>query len=408
MNRHVRATFTASFFRFAFFGLILTSFAMAQTEAETPDLPAAPAESSSPAGEEVNATPAPPQQPVQLPQTILPARVRLQMLEEVPIFSNGHVGSFLIFCNERLTAIAGTSTYSGSIYGELPALTVIVSLWLNPESWEDQPLILLKDPDLRDALVLPGGGTRASWSKLTGPNRLPELIADARSTLQNGGAKALTPLQVKIVALADRMAAFEGIRSEADLLFVPPVDGGSWMSIDQAVTAYPGPLGQSLPETVTRMKKAFQEADPYHFESALHAFIETITKINPRTYPEPGAYAFEVWITKADLGKWSGVILAIASLVMMMTFQRRRGTGYVVAFGLCIVGCALLLAEMIGEAGIQHVGFFSSYLRSPYLPPLLVATIGLVLELCWRKRYVLLGATVLASVLLFLPPFSRG
>lgn len=400
MTRSVHPRFLDFCFRCAMLATLLATGALAQSEpTASPEPKAAPTARGT-------ASPTPPQQPVTLPQSILPARVKLQELEKLPIYSNGHVGSFYGFCRERLTAIAGTSTYDGSIYGELPAVTVITSLWLHPKSWEDQPLIALKDPDLRDLLALPGGGARATFAQLSGPSRLPELVSEARAIRANEGAAALTPLQSKILDLAKRIEAFQGIRNGTDLLLVPPPQGGSWIAVNQVPSVYSGPLSQALPETVERMRKAFREADPYHFDSALHAFIETLKGVNSQAYPEPDAFVFEVWITKADLGWWAGLVLAIAALVMMLTFQRRRGAGYVISCTLCVVGGALLLSEIVGEARIEHVGFFDVLLHSPYSIPLIIAMSGLLLELWCRIRYVLLGATVLASILLFLPAFS--
>ncbi len=346
-------------------------------------------------------SPTPMRQPVKPPQSILPARMELEPLDTLPIFRDGRVGSYFLFCRDSLVLISGSETYGDTIYGKLPALTVITSLWLNSESWEDQSLILVSDLDLRRALSLPSGSSRAAFSALMRQTRLAELIADARATESEPGGAELGPLQKKVLALARRLERFRDIRDGGAMLMVPPAGAGEWARMEAAPKLYPGPLGQSVPELVERMKEAFRDADPRAFAAARDALADTLPRLNPAEYPHPSQYEFEIWITKADLGWWAGLALAFAAAVNMLTFQRRRGVGYGLACFLAILGAALLAAEIVGHSRIARVGMFTALAGSPYLIPLAIILAGLLIELCWRKRYVLMLATVAAALWLF-------
>lgn len=360
----------------------------------------------------VSASPSPTptllQQPLKPPQSILPARMNLDPLETLPIFRDGRVGSYFLFCRQALVLISGSETYQDAIYGDLPAVTVISSVWLNPESWEDQPIIQVNDQDLRRALALRAGGSRESFAELTRRTRLPELMADARATRSETGHKSLELLPRKMLALGQRIELFSKIRDGTALLLVPPAAGGDWVPVRRAAELYPGPLGQSVPELADEMQKTFRAADPVGFATARDAFAETLARLNSAEYPDPSHYKFEVWITKADLGRWAAIVLACGAVVNMLTFQRRRGVGYVIACFLAILGAALLAAEMVGHSRIAHVGLRSAMGGSPYLIPMAIIIAGLLFELCWRRRYILLLTTAGAALWLFISAWLEG
>ncbi len=358
----------------------------------TPATPAAPSP---------GATPTPPQQPSTPPRSILPARMDLDPLEKLPVFVEGRPGPFYFFARQKLAAISGSESYRDSIYDELSATTVIASLWLNPESWTDQPLIQVNDADLRRALGLPEAASRETYETLTRRTRLPELVADARATRAGSGPAALSRRQRLVLGLARRLEAFREIRDGSALRVVPPRAGGEWRPAEDAPALYPGPLGQSVPESLQRMKQAFRGADPAAFAAALEAFGGTLARLNPTAYPEPDRFRFEIWIAQADLGWWAGWTLACGAVVNMLTFQRRRGAGYVAACILAIAGATLLLAEMVGHSLLTRSAFVSSLPGSGYLVPFALILAGLAVELCWRRRYILLLTAGAASVWLF-------
>ena len=67
----------------------------------------------------------------------------------------GRLKPFLSFAQEITTSLTGRTSVTIPSLGKISSRQLILSLWLNPAGWENQPILLVDDPALRRELNLP-------------------------------------------------------------------------------------------------------------------------------------------------------------------------------------------------------------------------------------------------------------
>ena len=83
--------------------------------------------------------------------------VDLSPLEQITVQQGGRKKPFLVFAEESLLSLSGRTALK--IDGrKLSAMEVVTMLWLNPQGWDDKPILLVNHKPLKEASAwrLPG------------------------------------------------------------------------------------------------------------------------------------------------------------------------------------------------------------------------------------------------------------
>jgi len=122
--------------------------------------------------------------------------------DTLAIQHRGRIKPFLSFAQEMTTSISGRSFVSIPDIGKIGSRQLILSLWLNPVGWENEPILLVDDPALRRELSLPGDTRLFSPRRLAGIAKLTELSRQAELSRASGARAETLPLPAAAQSVA--------------------------------------------------------------------------------------------------------------------------------------------------------------------------------------------------------------
>ena len=128
--------------------------------------------------------------------------------DTLAIQHRGRIKPFLSFAQEITTSISGRSAVSIPDIGKIGSRQLILSLWLNPAGWENEPILLVDDPALRKELSLPGDTRLFSARRLAGIAKLTELSRQAELSRASGARSETLPLPAAAQTVSLRLRLF--------------------------------------------------------------------------------------------------------------------------------------------------------------------------------------------------------
>ncbi|NDB96298.1 MAG: hypothetical protein EBZ78_09095, partial [Verrucomicrobia bacterium] len=147
--------------------------------------------------------------------------------DTLAIQHRGRIKPFLSFAQEITTSICGRSSVSIPDIGKIGSRQLILSLWLNPAGWENEPILLVDDPALRRELSLPGDTRLFSPRRLAGIAKLTELSRQAELSRASGARAETLPLPAAAQTVSLRLRLFSSLVSGDAFRVVPSPSGSS-------------------------------------------------------------------------------------------------------------------------------------------------------------------------------------
>jgi cytochrome c-type biogenesis protein CcsB len=147
--------------------------------------------------------------------------------DTLAIQHRGRIKPFLSFAQEITTSICGRSSVSIPNIGKIGSRQLILSLWLNPAGWENEPILLVDDPALRKELSLPGDTRLFSARRLAGIAKLTELSRQAELSRASGARAETLPLPAAAQTVSLRLRLFSSLVSGDAFRVVPSPSGSS-------------------------------------------------------------------------------------------------------------------------------------------------------------------------------------
>jgi len=147
--------------------------------------------------------------------------------DTLAIQHRGRIKPFLSFAQEITTSICGRSSVSIPNIGKIGSRQLILSLWLNPAGWENEPILLVDDPALRKELSLPGDTRLFSARRLAGIAKLTELSRQAELSRASGARAETLPLPTAAQTVSLRLRLFSSLVSGDAFRVVPSPSGSS-------------------------------------------------------------------------------------------------------------------------------------------------------------------------------------
>lgn len=312
-------------------------------------------------------------------------------LETMPVQEGGRKKPYLVFAEESLLAISGKTSLT--LDGRSQSTQeIITGLWLTPEKWRSQPLILINNLALKQAANL---DEKRKWFSRDELAANPDFLA----LLQKAGAGRRTAKDGKLAGIdkqadeiGNRLTTFEALRT-GDLYRVvanPASADAQWSAL---------PADDSA---LSKMRAAFGANDNAAFAAAASALRASLAARSPQFQPPASKLKLETIYQKLHPFRWAWILYLAAGTTLAVTSIRGRRIGYVLAWLFAGAGLLFQISGFVSRIVIAGRPPVSNMYESVIWVAFGAVFISLIFEAIYRGRYFLLGASFAAVIPLLL------
>jgi cytochrome c-type biogenesis protein CcsB len=315
--------------------------------------------------------------------------IDLSPLEQITVQEGGRKKPFLVFAVESLLGLSGKTALA--IEGrKMSAMEVVTTLWLNPQDWDNKPLLLVNHKPLKEACGLDTARKLFSYRELASNRELVNLLNEAQALRARPGNQRLTGLPKEAAEVGLRIAEFESLVNGSAFRFVanPRAADAQWLSV-------PGTSG-----ALHSLREAFEANDAAAFAAGAKALRTEWSGIEPQFQPPAWKIRLETLYQKAHPFRWAWMCYAAAGIILVLSNLRRAG--YAAAWVLAGAGFLLQVAGFAARVTIAGRAPVTNMYESVVWVAFGTILFALVFEAIYRSRYFLLGAIPVAVASLIL------
>jgi cytochrome c-type biogenesis protein CcsB len=315
--------------------------------------------------------------------------VDLSPLEQITVQEGGRKKPYLVFAEESLLGLSGNTTLA--IDGRrMSAMEVVTTLWLNPQGWDDKPLLLINHKPLKEASALETSRKLFSYRELASNEELVKLLKEAEALRARSGNQRLTGLPKEAAEVGLRIAEFESLANGSAFRFVanPRAADAQWLSV-------PGTSG-----ALQDLRVAFEKNDNAAFAKEAQALQTQWSDIEPQFQPPSWKIRLETLYQKAHPFRWAWMCYLAAGIVLLLSNLGR--VGYAAAWVFAGMGFLSQIAGFAARVTIAGRAPVTNMYESVVWVAFGTILFALVFEAIYRSRYFLLGAVPVAVASLIL------
>lgn len=315
--------------------------------------------------------------------------VDVSTLNEIHIQDGGRKKPYLVFAEESLQGLSGRTTLTINDR-KMGALEVITSLWLDPQGWDEAPMILVNNKPLKEAAHLDSSRKLFSYRELSSNRELAGLLNEARALRARPGNPRLTGLPKEAAEVGLRLAEFESLATGSAFRVIanPRASDAQWLSV-------PG-----TSEALAPLRAAFKAGDASPFAKEASALKTKWSGIEPQFQPPDWKIRLETLYQQAHPFRLAWVCYAAAGIILLLTGRSRAG--YVSAWLLVGIGFLLQATGFATRVAIAGRPPVTNMYESVVWVAFGTVLFALIFEGIYRSRYFLLAATPVAVVSLIL------
>ncbi len=214
-----------------------------------------------------------------------PAWAKLNVLraQVMPVQYGGRIMPLDTLARELVREVTGKRTWDG----QSPTATVLAWAW-QPQAWRDEPMVLVRHPQLQEQLGMDPDRRRFSYAELTGNPRLVSMTAEAQHRRQAN--QPLTAEQRTALQVWERVRILDSAFQGQPLRIVPagPADQTqTWLPVAE-VEAQTG-IGPEQQDHIRQqwqaMRSAFLEGRAGPFNKATVDLTGTFAAVGSPTWP---------------------------------------------------------------------------------------------------------------------------
>ncbi|NBR72691.1 MAG: hypothetical protein EBT75_11510, partial [Proteobacteria bacterium] len=148
-----------------------------------------------------------------------PSQTTPRLAKDDPAFDSlaiqhrGRIKPFLSFAREITTSMCGRSSITLPDLGRIGSRQLILSIWISPKGWENEPILLVDDPALRRELSLSENVRLFSPRQLADLPKLTELTRQAELSRASGARSEIPPLAAAAQNVSLRIRLFSSLAS---------------------------------------------------------------------------------------------------------------------------------------------------------------------------------------------------
>lgn len=287
-----------------------------------------------------------------------------------------------------------------------------------PDKWDRCALILVDSPALRKALGLPEDQkyispldlSQAEFRDPHSQTAKPFLSWTQGFTRRN--EPALSNIEKQAVELAGRLRTYQDHRAgqRLDVVPIPDSEDKQWASLSYLMRAPlnertdPSGALRQIKDKFQKVRQAYLSKSPEAFSEASAAFLAAASELGPQLgeYPSQQKIDLEVaynhWVPFRFA--WGFTLIACFCVLISM------GSGWRPLYGASFVaygaGLVAMLVGFVMRVSISGRAPVTNMYESVIYVGLGVAVLGLVFELIYQKRFILVAASVVSTLTLIL------
>ncbi len=271
----------------------------------------------------------------------LPATFDLDPIRAVVVQHDGRWMPLDTLARDLVEEVTGEAFFQ-----EHDPVLLLLAWTFDSETWKQQPLIRIKNAQLRHELQLSPVQTVYSYAELISHARLHELIDQLAN--QGEGHKP-DPLESKVSDIHDKLVTLQRVFAGQVIRLIP--DGESATGVWRAVTDTSGKATADL-EPVrsawTALGQAFRAGDAAAFASGAEQLTAALADLPAAYRPDPQRIATELryhrlrpFRTAWMVMVFGAVLAALALVVRHRWFDVLAGVGMVAGFAVLTYGLSL-------------------------------------------------------------------
>src|SRR5205814_10434360 len=231
------------------------------------------------------------------------------------------------FARETLIRITGRSIYIDKAGRKWQPNDFVLSALLETHDWKNEPMVLVSFGKLKGQLGLNKTQRRFSFVQLAGSTELLRIASEARALKR--AEKTLDRVQQEALSVNDRLALLGNVMNGNALLIVPSPqrETDAWVVPDPAAVAAYYNETQLAPAfaELTKMMRAYTEADAFNFSSAARQLQDNLRKFSPSIYPRERQLRLEYFYNHFE-GFYRAIwCYGIALVILIAAHLRKRG-----------------------------------------------------------------------------------
>ncbi|ALJ56836.1 Cytochrome c biogenesis protein CcsA [Candidatus Xiphinematobacter sp. Idaho Grape] len=313
-------------------------------------------------------------------------------LESLPIQNQGRKKPFLAFANEFLLSVAGASSLTLG-HTSLPAVQIVVALWLSPEGWEQIHILLVGDKSLKKACRLTENQGLFSFETLRDNRTLQSQIEKARAArIRNPSVKLPAALRAA-EEVATRMSLLVDLASGSLVRIVPnPSDNSApWSALS--------PLDPCL----EYLRSTYTSGNVAAFETAVTALKTSLAKGAPACYAK-GMFKIRLELLYQTIRPFRSawILYLLGGLVLLFSNSYPSTLSYLCARVLTVAGLLFQLFGFICRILIAGRPPVANMYESVVWFAFGTILFALLFEQVYRTHFFLAGAIPVSSAALFL------
>lgn len=313
--------------------------------------------------------------------------VDFDALEKLPVQEGGRKKPCLVFAEESVLGVSGKTAvpFRGKKTSALPLIT---SLWLVPEGWQDEPLVLVNHLGLKEACGLDRTRKLFSYSELVQNPGLRKRLEEAAALRAKPGNNRLSGLPKEAADVGMRLALIESLASGEAFRVVPNPDfsDGPWSTLPD--------------QRLAPLRTALKADDATAFAAAASALLSELAMQHPAFQPPTWKIDLETLYQKSHPIRWAWILYLVAGLTLALAGKTR--TGYALAWAFAAGGFLMQVCGFAARVAISGRPPVTNMYETVLWVAFGTVFFAMIFEAIYRSRMFLLAACPVAVVSLIL------
>ena len=233
--------------------------------------------------------------------------------DSLAVQHRGRIKPFFSFAQEVTTTLTGRSSVQLPDLGKVNARQLILSLWMEPDGWNEEPIVLVEDPALRKELGLTEHNRLFSLRRLSALPRLSQLTAIAETARASGSRDSIPPVAAAAQNVSLRVNLLQSILSGDALRMIPPPSGS--------------PSGSPWSPTTGQIKSP-----------------SALAEIQSHTQIPQAKLSLEVIYLKFHPFRWAWISWLLAALFLLSQQKEKASRSLSLGWFFSLLGSLLLVA----------------------------------------------------------------
>ncbi|NLX22902.1 MAG: cytochrome c biogenesis protein CcsA [Phycisphaerae bacterium] len=328
-------------------------------------------------------------------QTGRSAEFDLSVVKAIPVQHDGRVMPLDTLARDVVEKVTGRSFLGGR-----DPVWWLLGWTIEPSRWRTEPLMSVRNAELRRELDLPADRTIFSYAELMGHARLQTLLQDVAH--MSGGRKP-DPLQAKVREIGDRLSTLREVFRGQVIRLIPDADDrlAAWETIDSIGEEADGAAGEAR-AAYSALEQAWKAGEVDAFDAAASRLAGALAGLPAADRAQGARLATELRYNRLHPFRIAWMVMSVGAVLALAALLGRRRWLDGVAVVAMLAGFATLsygLSLRWAIAGrIPAANMFESLLFLSWG----MGAFAIVSILLLRDRLVPFTASVMGALALFL------